>query len=179
MPTLLERKCVLSSPDPQAPTLRAVLEELSITPFTPESVAQYKRKKMAVVMEEIRDRGGLMQEVIPAYWERQVLCRLKPEEAFHSHDDNIFLVKFFDVGVARMAVFLRWEKKPLTEAVGVPDYVKAKAAEIASHLPNATLEVDELRSAKRVYDPFLVVSYGEEIYYVEVWDEPVFEHQHT
>jgi hypothetical protein len=34
---------------------------------------------------------------------------------------------------------VRWEKKPLTEALGVPDYVKAKAAEIASHLPNATL----------------------------------------
>jgi hypothetical protein len=35
---------------------------------------------------------------------------------------------------------VRWEKKPLTEALGVPDYVKAKAAEIASNLPNATFE---------------------------------------
>ncbi len=179
MPTLLERTCILSLPTPHAPTLRAVLEELGITPFTPESVAQYKRKKMVAVMEEIRNRGGLMQEVIPAYWERQVLCRLMPDETFRSHHDNIFLVKFFDVGVARMAVYVRWEKKPLTEALGVPDYVKAKASEIASNLPNATFEVDELRSSQRVYDPFLVVSYGHETYYVEVWDEIVFERQHT
>jgi hypothetical protein len=179
MPTLLERTCVLSSPTRQAPTLRAVLEELGITPFTPESVAQYKHKKMATVMEEIQNCHGLMQEVTPAYWERQVLCWLKPDETLHSHHDDIFLVKFFDVGVARIAVYVRWEKKHLTEARGVPDYVKAKAAEITSHLPNATLEVDELRSSERVYDPFLVVSYGEETYYVEVWDEPVFERQHT
>ena len=179
MHTMLKRKSVSSSPTPPAPTLWAVLEELGITPFTPESIAEYKRKKMAAVMEEIQDRRGLMQEVTPGYWERQVLCRLKSDEAFHSHDDKLFLVKFFDVGVARMAVYLRWEKKPLTEALRVPDYVKAKAAEIASRLPNATLEVDELRSSQRVYDPFLVVSYGEEIYYVEVWDEPVFERQHT
>jgi len=179
MPTLQERTCVLSSPTLQSPTLRAVLEELGITPFTPESVAQYKRKKMAAVMEEIQNRHGLMQEVTPAHWERQVLCWLKPDEALHGQADDISLVKFFDVGVARMAVYVRWERKPLTEAVGVPDYVNAKAAEIASNLPNATFEVDELRSSERVYDPFLVVSHGDETYYVEVWGEPVFERQHT
>lgn len=63
--------------------------------------------------------------------------------------------------------------------LGVPDYLKAKAAEIASNLPNATFDVDELRSSERVYDPFLVVSYGDETYYVVVWDEPVIERQHT
>jgi hypothetical protein len=175
----LERNSVVSPPTYEAPTLRGVLEELEITPFTSESVAQYKRRKMTAAMQEIVRRRQLMQEVAPAYWERQMLRRLRPDEAFHNSADDDFLVKFFEIGLARIAIYVRWEKKPLTEALDVPDYVKAKAAEIASHLPNATLEVDELRSSERIYDPFLVVSYGEESYYVEVWDEPEFEREHT
>ncbi len=42
MPTILERTCALPSPTLQSPTLRAVLEELGITPFTPENVTYAK-----------------------------------------------------------------------------------------------------------------------------------------
>ena len=56
---------------------------------------------------------------------------------------------------------------------------RPKPAEIASYLPDATLEVDELRNSERIYDPFLAVSYGEESYYVEVWGEPEFEQKYT
>jgi hypothetical protein len=66
MNTNLVRQFVTSPPTKQAPTLRDVLEELDITPFTPDSVAQYKRKKMAAVMEEIVQRRKLMQEIAPA-----------------------------------------------------------------------------------------------------------------
>lgn len=179
MHSVLEREPVVSSAVSQPTTLKAVLEQLDIIPFTAESVASYKRKRMAAVMEEIKNRAGLIEEMIPAYWERQVLCRLKPDDAFHSHDDDISVVKFFDLGAARLAVYVHWEKKPLAKALGVPEYVRAKAVEIANSLPTATFEVDELSSLNRVYDPFLVVSYGEEVYYVEVWDEPVFERQHN
>ena len=130
-------------------------------------------------MEEVVQRRQLTQEITPGYWERKTLRRLRPDEAFHNLADDDFRVKFFEIGLARVAVYVRWEKKPLTEAMGVPDYVKAKAAEIVSHLPNATLEVEELRSSERIYDPFLVVSYGDESYYVEVWGEPEFERKHT
>ena len=169
----------MSPPTSETRTLRGVLEELDITPFTPESVAHYKRERLAAAMEEIVRRRHLMQEVAPAYWERQTLRRLRPDEAFHNLADNDFRVKFFEIGLARIAVYVRWEKKPLTEALDVPDYVKAKAAEITSHLPNATFEVDELRSSGHIYDPFLVVSYGDESYYVEVWDEAEFEQKYT
>lgn len=104
---------------------------------------------------------------------------MRPDDEIHNPVDDDSLVKFFEVGLARIAVYVRWEKKPLTEALDVPDYVKAKAAEIASHLPNAALEVDELRGSERIYDPFLVVSYGDASYYVEVWGEPDFEREHT
>ena len=47
----LERNVVLSPATYEAP-LSGAFEELEITPFTPESVAQDKRKKMTAVMEQ-------------------------------------------------------------------------------------------------------------------------------
>ena len=38
---------------------------------------------------------------------------------------------------------------------------------------------EQLRSEKRIYDPFLIVSYADESYYVEVWEEPEFERKYT
>ena len=173
----LVRQFATSPQTYQSPTLSGVLEELDITPFTPESVAQYKRDKTAAVMDEIQRWKGL-QEITPPFfsvWESQMLNILR----FHDRPGDGSVIKFFNDGVVRIVVHLRWEKQPLAEAVGVPDYVKAKAAEIASHLPNATFEAEELRSSERVYDPFLVVSYGDESYHVEVWDESEFEREHT
>jgi len=61
----------------------------------------------------------------------------------------------------------------------VPEFVKAKAREIANLLPDATFTVEQLRSEKKIYDPFLIVSYADESYYVEVWEEPGFERNYT
>jgi hypothetical protein len=46
-------------------------------------------------------------------------------------------------------------------------------------LPDATFTVEQLRSEKQAYDPFLIVSYADESYYVEVWEEPEFERKYT
>ena len=164
-----------------SPALSAVLEKLDITPFTPESVVQYKRNKTAAIMDEIQRQKGLREIIPPRFsaWEWQMLNRLQPEKGFNDRIGAGSVIKFFQDGPVRIAVHLRWEKQPLAEAVGVPDYVKAKAGEIASHLPDATFEVDELHSSEHVYDPFLVVSYGDESYHVEVWSEAEFEREHT
>ena len=61
----------------------------------------------------------------------------------------------------------------------MPQFVWAKAREIASCLPEATFTVEQLQSERRIYDPFLIVSYADESYYIEVWDESEFERQHT
>jgi len=50
---------------------------------------------------------------------------------------------------------------------------------IAIRLREATFTVEELRSERRVYDPFLIASYGSEGYYVEVRDELDFERKYT
>jgi hypothetical protein len=61
----------------------------------------------------------------------------------------------------------------------IPEFVKDKARQIASLLPDATFTVEQLRSEKQAYDPFLIVSYADESYYVEVWEEPEFERKYT
>ena len=42
-----------------------------------------------------------------------------------------------------------------------------------------TFTVEQLQSERRIYDPFLIVSYADESYYIEVWNESEFERQHT
>ena len=59
----LERNAVLSLFTYEARTLRGALEELETTPFTPDSVAQYRRKKVTAVMEQIQGRPK--QEITP------------------------------------------------------------------------------------------------------------------
>ena len=68
---------------------------------------------------------------------------------------------------------------PLEEVRDAPEFVKAKAKEIANLLPDAIFTVEQLRSEKKIYDPFLIVSYAHESYYVEVWEEQQFEQKYT
>lgn len=79
----------------------------------------------------------------------------------------------------RLCVYLQWVKVPLEDALDVPEFIWGKAREIASCLPDATFTVEQLQSERRIYDPFLIVSYVDESYYIEVWDESEFERQHT
>lgn len=79
----------------------------------------------------------------------------------------------------RCYTYLRWVRIPLRKAGDIPEFVRAKAKEIASALPDATFTVEQLRSERDVYDPFLIVSHGKESYYIKVWNEPVFEREHT
>jgi len=74
---------------------------------------------------------------------------------------------------------LRWVRLPLEEVRDAPEFVKAKVREIANLLPDASFTVEQLRSEKKIYDPFLIVSYADESYYVEVWEEPEFEQMYT
>lgn len=64
----------------------------------------------------------------------------------------------------------------------VPEFVLAKAVQIAKKVPKAaffveSLEVERDDGGSKDYDPFLVVRLERESYYIEVWDEPKFESQ--
>jgi len=113
-------------------------------------------------------------------WEHAELHRLRKEIVLRNLPGGEPMIRFWMTPQwQRFYTCLQWVKSPLEKAVDVPEFVKAKAAEIAAHLPEATFSVEELRSERRVYDPFLIVSYGDESYYVEVWDESNFEHEYN
>ncbi len=79
----------------------------------------------------------------------------------------------------RFYTYLRWVRVPLEKAADIPEFVAAKVEKIITNLPDATFAAEELRSERRIYDPFLIVSYGEESYYIKVWKERGFEREHT
>ncbi len=56
----------------------------------------------------------------------------------------------------------------------IPEFVLAKAIQIKEQLPEVKFFVQHLNDPKA--DPFLVAQLGSEIYYIEVWSEPKFEH---
>ena len=181
MNTILLRKVVGYKLTPQPSTLKCLLEELNITPFTPESVAEYKREKLEQVASELRPADAEeIKEREFGSWEHAELHRLRKEIVLRNLPGGEPMIRFWMTPQwQRFYTCLQWVKSPPEKAVDVPEFVKAKAAEIATHLPEATFSVEELRSERRAYDPFLIVSYGEESYYIEVWDESIFERKYT
>ena len=181
MHTMLERKCVLSPLSNQPSVLRDVLTRLDIVPLNPEWVAEYKRVELEETTCRLRpDEGEELKEHEFGPWEHTELRRLCNKTECHEFSGDTPLIRFWEVpGGVRFYTYLRWARVPLEKAADIPEFVAAKVEEITSHLPDATFTVEELRSERRLYDPFLIVSYGEESYYVEVSNEPVFERKHT
>lgn len=73
-----------------------------------------------------------------------------------------------------------WKEIPLDKyKKAVPTFVLNKAVQIAEEMPTAEFAIEEMVTTRhRIQlnpDPFLIVSYGDEKYYIEVWDEPDFE----
>jgi len=158
---------------PQSPTLKGLLQELDITPFTPESVAEYKREKLEQVTSELRPADAEeIKECDFGHWESVELESLQDVIAMRDLTGDEPVIRFWTApGYQCFYTCLQWVKSPLEKAVDVPEFVKAKAAEITTHLPEATFTVEELRSERRAYDPFLIVSHGEESYYIVVWED--------
>jgi hypothetical protein len=175
----LVRKVVGSKAPAQPMALKRVLTQLDITPFTPESVAQYKREKLEQVEAQLRPANvEEIKERDFSHWEYCELRRLHYTFAKLTSDEPA--IRFWKTPqFERFYTYLQWVKTSLEKAVDVPEFVKAKAEEIANLLPDATFAVEELRSERRAYDPFLIVSYGDESYYVDVWGESNFECKYT
>jgi hypothetical protein len=186
-----ESGCNLSS-------LKGALKQLQITPLAPEFVAAYKREKVDEITQSLRpDSAREITEQEFSCWEKTELRRMcrndrvnnRPRTHFWDrwHKQSLLdlpgdapVIRFWDtVRGSRFYTCLRWVRLSLEEAPDTPEYVKAKAAEIANLLPDATFTVEQLRSEKEIYDPFLIVSYADESYYVEVWEEPEFERKYT
>ena len=181
-------------------SLRSTLELLQITPLTAEFVIAYKREKLEQITQSLRpDSAWEINEQKFSSWERAELRRMCGNDRVNDRSRTRFwdrrrkqslslldlpgdapVIRFWEtLHGPRYYTCLRWVRMPLDEVPNVPEFVKAKASEIANLMPDATFTVEQLRSEVNMYDPFLIVSYADESYYVEVWEELEFERQYT
>lgn len=67
-----------------------------------------------------------------------------------------------------------WQHTAITAYVEpIPEFVLQKAVQIKEHCPEVQFFIHHLNDPKA--DPFLVAMLGDEVYYVEAWEEPRFE----
>jgi len=198
MERMLSRQSVESKSASKLSTLKGALEQLEINRLAPEFVAAYKRKKLEQITHSLfPDSAREITEGEFICWERAELRRMRrnyriddrPRIRFWDrwHKQSLLdlpgdapVIRFwYTLWGPHFYTCLRWVRLPLEEMRDAPEFVKAKAREIANLLPDATFTVEQLRSEKKKYDPFLIVSYADESYYVEVWEEPEFERKYT
>ena len=73
---------------------------------------------------------------------------------------------------------VRWTPTPLASYTKpVPEFALRKALQIKKLVPDVQFAIEELNISKFDPDPFLIASAGDELYYIEVWDEPKFENK--
>jgi hypothetical protein len=76
---------------------------------------------------------------------------------------------------SRIATIL-WATTPLRGySLPVPEFALEKARQIARAAPGTEFHVEELKVDTRTVDPFLIAVRDDELFYIEVWDEPAFE----
>jgi hypothetical protein len=198
MESMLSQQFVESKSASNLSTLKGALEQLEITVLAPEWVDALKREKLEQITRSLLPVTAreITEEEFSA-WEKAELRRMwkndrnkdRPRFRFWDrlHKQSLLglpgdapVIRFWKtLGGCRFYTCLRWVRIPLEEVSKSPEFVKDKARGIASLLPDATLTIEQLRSEKQAYDPFLIVSYAGESYYIEVWEEPGFERKYT
>src|SRR5215470_9879755 len=115
MNTRLVPRAVSYKLTPQSSTLKRVLEKLDIIPFTPESVAVYKREKLEQVTAELRPADG--EEIGRSdfgLWEYFELERLQDEIAIRGLTGDEPVIRFWKTSRHQpVYTCLRWVKRTL------------------------------------------------------------------
>lgn len=167
--------------------LREVLEKCGVRPFTMASITNYKKG----VMTKSQRRAeffimtcvyGMISFFVLLLG--TVVTSLFVKSLGHNHlltawlvGCGVFLVGFLILGLVSESIFSRvvWQNTPLKGYERpVPEYALLLATEIKEHLPEVDFSVHELLVRAVTFDPFLVVHFGNEEYYIAVWDEPDF-----
>jgi hypothetical protein len=137
-----ESGCNLSS-------LKGTLKRLQITPLEPEFVAAYKQEKLEQIMQRLRpDSAREITEQEFSCWERAELSTIwrndqvnkRPRKGFWDrwHKQSLLnlpgdapVIRFWEtLRGPRFYTCLRWVRLSLEEARDVPEFAKAKAAEV-------------------------------------------------
>lgn len=149
MLTLWERNRVSSAPSNPS-SLKDTLGTLDIVPLTPEWVAEYKQAKLEEMTCQLRPKEAEeIEEREFGGWEHNELHRLNNKTERHELSSDVPLIRFWRLPCGlRYCTYLRWVRLPLKKAGGIPEFVTAKAKEIASAQPDATFTVEQLRSER-------------------------------
>lgn len=163
-------------------SLGAVLRKLDIAVIPTDAVEQYKKEQMRAfsrAMDALPHAGELREALrrSPSQEEAMYYSSYIEEELrrqgigvpFFSRDQR--QAEFASFGSLEAA----WSTIRLDEYEGtVPRRALADAVRIKKHLPDAEFHVQELQTHVK-YDPFLLVSCGDQRYFIYVWDEPNFD----
>lgn len=162
--------------------LDCTLAKLGIQPFTGKSVSRYKMlaiQRQQPVNHLLMDLlghltvslifGGLLLTVGGSFFDEPTLFKI----AAYLFSAGFVLV--LPLSKAKIIKPGEWRMRSLTGYdKPIPQPVLKTALRIRTSLPRADFEVYEFFQ-EEVLDPFLVVSYGDTKYLIEVWDEPDFE----
>jgi hypothetical protein len=77
-------------------------------------------------------------------------------------------------------VTVRWEAVWLQNYTSpVPEFALSRAVELKEKFPTANFAIEHPVLDSVMSDPFLVMAYEGEVFYLEVWEEPAFEGRRT
>jgi hypothetical protein len=158
----------------QPSRLAAALNDLGIEPFRDDDVRRYKAEKERQLDDQLwTDFAAAVLCATPLPDQRADGGHPQPnikERAARHGSLSVFLL-----GSDTQA---KWYRVPLRDYdAPVPEFARSRALELETCLPGVTFEVEELRADKR-YDPFLIAIYGNERFYIDVWEEREFERKH-
>jgi hypothetical protein len=179
--------------------LALALRAMGLKPFTPASVDHYKKTEVRrlqpqgclIVFAQLGDMmsGFLFCMVMLSsfLFSGHVVTSMDTTTGFFKAlphwSTSMFVLSFIFFTMSHHALqkdatSAEWKLVPIKDYKSpVPEFALATAMEIHQRLPEAELMIDELVVTKRdrtprSEDPFLVLTFNKEKYWVEVWKEP-------
>src|SRR5712692_3770070 len=180
MERMLSQASVESKSASHLSTLKGALGQLGMTSLDPESVDTYKRERLEQMTHSLCPHSAReITEEEFSCWERAELRRMcknnqldgRPRIRFRDrlHKQSWLdlpgdapVIRFWDTPWGPLFyTCLRWVRVPLEEVRNVPEFVKAKASEIANllgvNVKSRVVEQNERRNKMNVGEPQRVI----------------------
>jgi len=196
--TLLEKENA-SYFDPKQAVFHNTLLELDAAPYTPDSIAAYKKarkKEVDIDFGTIWIDSSLLR-ASSIYFVLSFLCAsivglatiptllfAEPPIALLLSKITVSCLATSVLACSVIIILLFCVRQPARyswSSIGlqhylnpVPDFALYKALQIREEFPQTSFKICALQEEQKTYDPFLVVAYYGKEYYIAVWDEPSF-----
>jgi hypothetical protein len=155
------------------------LADLGINPYSQASVEKYQARmlrKKRPLHSGFGAAGVLVGIGVLYLW-----ALLRPDPVFVIWPTVAFTVISVYLLFRAMWRYYDWQwvRVPLDSTYRGPaaDFAIDTAVRVKELIPEARFFIEELRDGSLVDDPFLVMTLGNQTYYLEVWDESAFHDQ--